>query len=137
MVSGGLKTALVGLEDSSLDGMLAPRWARRGQVEPKIAKVSPKRGSGRGRRALDSVFIVVPRPFLGSYWAHLGLSWALLGPSWGVQEGILRQILGLEGLPRGCKGHVEPKMAKDGPKRAPGIILPDFAVVCRPFLGPS
>ena len=28
-------------------------------------------------------------------------------------------------------------MAIDGPKRAPGIILRDFAVVCRPFLGPS
>ena len=28
-------------------------------------------------------------------------------------------------------------MAQDGPKRAPGIILPDFVVVCRPFLGPS
>ena len=47
-------------------------------------------------------FIVVPPPFLGPSWAQLGLSWALLGPSWGVQEGILRQILGLEGLLRGC-----------------------------------
>ena len=40
---------------------------------------------------------------VGPFWAHLGLSWALLGPSWGVQEAILRQILGLEGLLWECK----------------------------------
>ena len=48
-------------------------------------------------------FAVARRPFLGSSWAHLGLSWALRDPSWGVPEGILRQILGLEGLILGCK----------------------------------
>ena len=43
-------------------------------------------------------------PLRGSpFWAHLGLSWALLGLSCGVQEGILRQIWGLEGLILGCK----------------------------------
>ena len=39
----------------------------------------------------------------GPFWAHLGLSWALLGPSRGVRKGILRQMLGLEGLIWGCK----------------------------------
>ena len=51
------------------------------------------------------------------FWAHLGLmwpilgylgfilgsSWALLGPSRGIQEGILRQMLGFEGLIFVCK----------------------------------
>ena len=36
-------------------------------------------------------------------WANLGLSWALPGPSLGAPGGILRQILGLEGLLWGCK----------------------------------
>ena len=68
---------------------LSPRWPQDG----------PKRAPG----IILGVFAVARRAFLGPSWAHLGLSWALLGPSWGVPEGILRQILGLEGLILGCK----------------------------------
>ena len=64
-----------------------------------MAQDGPKRAPG----IILQDFAVVPGFLLGPSWAHLGLSWALLGPSWGVQEGILRQILGLEGLLRGCK----------------------------------
>ena len=66
---------------------------------PEVAQDGPKRAPG----IILQDFVVVRRPFLGPSWAHLGLSWALLGPSRGVQEGILRQILGLEGLILGCK----------------------------------
>ena len=60
---------------------MAPRWGQRGLQELSCA-IYPLSG--------------------GPVWAHLGLSWALLGPSWGVQECILRQIWGLEGLISGC-----------------------------------
>ena len=36
-----------------------------------------------------------------------------------------------------CRAQDEPKLAEVGPKRAPGIIVQDFIVVCRPVLGPS
>ena len=65
---------------------------------PEVAQYGPKRAP----KSILQDFIVVPRPVLGPSWAHLGPSWALLGPSRGVQEGILRHILGLEGLLRGC-----------------------------------
>ena len=66
---------------------------------PEVAQDGPKRAP----RIILTLFAVVCRAFLGPSWALLGLSWALLGPSWGVQEGILRQIWGLEGLILGCK----------------------------------
>ena len=66
------------------------------------ARGGPK-GAQKSSRDILRDLLVVCRPFLGPSWVHLGLSWALLGPSWGVQEGILRQILGLEGLSWGCK----------------------------------
>ena len=51
-----------------------------------------------GPRGLQELFCAIYPLCGGPFWAHLGLSWALLGPSWGVQEGLLRPILGLEGL---------------------------------------
>ena len=68
-----------------------------------MAQEGPKRAS----RIILGVWVFLRRPFLGPSWAHLGLSWALLGPSWGVQEGILRQILGLEGLLRWRKAEMQ------------------------------
>ena len=65
-----------------------------GHLELEVAQDGPKRAPG----IILQDFIVVRRPSLGPSWARLGLPWGLLGPSWGVQEGILRQILGLEGL---------------------------------------
>ena len=79
--------------------MLASGWACKGQDEPKLAEVGPKRAPG----IILQDFVVVCLPSLGPSWARLGLPWGLLGPSWGVQEGILRQILGLEGLILGSK----------------------------------
>ena len=56
-----------------------------------------------GPRGLQELSCRMLPLFVAPFWAHLGPSWALLGPSRGVQEGILRQILGLEGLILGCK----------------------------------
>ena len=66
---------------------MAPRWVPNGR-----ATLWENPGGG-----------VVRRPFLGPSLAHLGPSWTLLGLSRGVQEGILSQILGLEGWTLGCK----------------------------------
>ena len=65
------------------------------------ARGGPKRAQKSSRDILRDLPVVC-RPFLGPSWVHLGLSWALLGPSWGVRAGILRQMLGLEGLSWGC-----------------------------------
>ena len=66
---------------------------------PEVAQDGPKRAP----RIILGARVVVRRPVLGPSWTHLGLALALLDPSRGVQEGILRQILGLEGLILGCK----------------------------------
>ena len=68
-------------------------------LRPEVAQDGPK----RAHRIILGARAVVCRPVLGPSWAHLGPSWALPGPSRGVKEGILRQILGLEGLILGCK----------------------------------
>ena len=64
------------------------------QLRPKTAQHGPKRASRITRLSSLAPF----GPILSPYWAHLGLSWALLSPSWVVQEGILGQTLGEEGL---------------------------------------
>ena len=87
------------LEGNNYDPTLASIFAGEGQVEPTMTKVGPKMVP-RGPPELSCPIY----PLCGGpLWAHLGLSWALLGPSWGVQEAILRQSLGLEGLILGCK----------------------------------
>ena len=79
--------------------MLVSLLVGKGHVEPLMARIGPKMGP-RGLQELSCRILPL---FVAPFWAHLGLSWALLGPSRGVQEGILRQILGLEGLILGCK----------------------------------
>ena len=72
---------------------------------PSSARSGPSWPQGGPMRAPGIILqdsVIVGRHFLGPYWAHLGLSWALLGPSRGFREGILRQMLGLEGLILGC-----------------------------------
>ena len=51
-----------------------------------------------GPRGLQELSCRILSLCVAPFWAHLGLSWAPLGPSWGVEEGILRQFLGLGGL---------------------------------------
>ena len=87
-----------------------PSWLQDGLVRAKSRAQSffegpkwPHEKPKRAPRISWAKKAVVWHPFLGPAWVHLGLSWALLGPSWGVQEGILRQMLGLEGLSWGCK----------------------------------
>ena len=70
--------------------MLASRWAKRGQVEPKLAEVGPKMGPG----IILQDFAVVRRPVLGPSWAILGPHWPFLGGP----RGHLEASLGLEGL---------------------------------------
>ena len=95
----GLKTAswmTSWLQDGLERAKSSPRW-------PKMAPRWPQEGSKKYLAGFCRCLSPLFGPILGPSWAHLGLSWALLGPSRGVQEGTLRQILGLEGLILGCK----------------------------------
>ena len=87
-----------GLGKNSLEGRLASRLARKGQVEPEVAQVGPKMGP----RGLQELSCRILSLFLAPFWAHLGPilgpSWPFLGPSRGFREGILRHTLGLERL---------------------------------------
>ena len=85
--------------------MLASRWAWKDQVETKLAEVGPKTGT----KGLPGLSCRIWPLFGAPFWAHLRPISGYLGPSpallGGVrgQEGLLRQMLGLEGLILGYK----------------------------------
>ena len=81
-----------GLENWKVAKTIVKPWFFEGLRWPKM-----------GPRGLQELSCRILPLFVAPFWAHLGLSWTLLGPSSGVQEGISRQILGSEGLLRGCK----------------------------------
>ena len=63
-------------------------------------------GPRRAQEGLQNYLARFTRCVAALFGPILGLSWAILGPPWpflAVQEAILRQSLGLEGLILGCK----------------------------------
>ena len=71
-----------------------------GQVEPEVAQVGPKMDPRRLQNISCRIFPLMVATFwdhLGPILGYLGASLAFLG---GVDEGLLRQIFGLEGLRR-------------------------------------